>query len=254
MTARPDSRIAAPPTSSAGAETVAAQTAALDWQNLAPALAEQGYVVTPPILNEAQCAAMAALWDEEARFRKQVDMARQGFGLGLYKYFAAPLPEAVRELRAAFYAHLAPIANRWQRELGLAEEFPAALDDFLAQCHRRGQTRPTPLLLRYEAGGYNCLHQDLYGEVVFPLQATVLLSRPQRDYRGGEFLLLEDRPRAQARGWSVPLAQGSAIIFASARRPVRGRRGYYRTRMRHGVSPLHEGRRFTLGLIFHDAR
>ncbi|HLH77854.1 MAG TPA: 2OG-Fe(II) oxygenase [Candidatus Binataceae bacterium] len=230
------------------------RVARLDWDSLLRVLAEQGFVVTPPIIEQEHCAALSGLWEDSARFRKQIDMARQGFGLGSYKYFAAPLPDTVQALRTALYARLLPVANRWQRELGLTQQFPAALDDFIALCHRHGQTRPTPLLLRYETAGYNCLHQDLYGEVVFPLQATVLLSCPERDYRGGEFLLLEDRPRAQARGWSLPLSQGSAIIFASARRPRPGRRGYYRVRMRHGVSPLHEGVRFTLGLIFHDAR
>jgi hypothetical protein len=233
---------------------ISRRVAELDWDGLSPALAEHGFVVTPSIVDEEQCAALIAMWDEGGRFRKQVDMARQGFGLGLYRYFAAPLPAMVQAMRRAFYPHLSAIANRWQQELSLPQQFPPALDEFIALCHRQGQTRPTPLLLRYEAGGYNCLHQDLYGEVVFPLQVTVLLSRPDRDFRGGEFLLLEDRPRAQARGWSLALSQGSAIIFASSRRPRPGRRGYYRVRMRHGVSPLKEGLRFTLGLIFHDAR
>jgi hypothetical protein len=221
--------------------------------DLAAALDRDGYAVLPALLEADECRALAALYDERERFRSRVVMARHGFGQGEYKYLAYPLPPAVGELRQALYPRLAPVANYWQQQLGLAPKFPDTLDAYLARCHAAGQTRPTPLILKYGAGDYNCLHQDLYGELVFPLQATVLLSRPGDDFSGGEFLLVEQRPRRQSKGEVVPLRQGDAVIFPVNHRPVAGTRGYYRVTMRHGVSRVHSGGRFTLGIIFHDA-
>lgn len=212
-----------------------------------------GYAVLPGLLDPEQCRALAALYDDREAFRSRVLMARHGFGEGEYKYLAYPLPAAVEELRQALYPAIAPVANRWQLRLGLAAKFPESLDLYLKQCHEAGQTRPTPLILKYGTGDYNCLHQDLYGELVFPLQATVLLSRPGEDFTGGEFLLVEQRPRRQSKGEVVPLSQGDAVIFPVNHRPVAGTRGHYRVTMRHGVSRLRSGSRFTLGIIFHDA-
>ncbi len=226
----------------------------LDWEAIEQSLEQKGYATTPPLLNARDCASLIALYPERERFRKKVDMTRLQFGVGEYKYFAQPLPPIVEQLRAAFYPRLAPIANRWSSALALsAPPLPSDLMGFLRYCADRGQTKPTPLMLRYEGGGYNCMHQDLYGEVVFPLQVTVALSRREADYSGGEFLLLEDRPRAQARCSALTLERGAAVIFPSSFRPLRGLRGYYRARMRHGVSPLHRGLRYTLGIIFHNA-
>jgi hypothetical protein len=216
-------------------------------------LASRGFVVAPGLIDPAECRALAALWPEKPRFRSHVVMQRHGFGQGEYQYFAYPLPERIEALRQALYPELAAVANRWNAELGVAKRFPASLQAWLRQCHAGGQKRPTPLLLRYEPGDYNCLHRDLYGELVFPLQATVLLSDPAKDFSGGEFMLVEQRPRMQSRGEVVPLKQGDAVIFAVNERPVKGSRGFYRTAMRHGVSSLREGERFTLGIIFHDA-
>jgi hypothetical protein len=216
-------------------------------------LNERGFSVVPSLLTPDECAALAGLYGDDARFRSRVVMARHNFGRGEYKYFAYPLPEPVAALRASLYPPLADIANRWAETLGIATRFPAEHAAFLQQCHQAGQTRPTPLLLRYGAGDYNCLHQDLYGEQVFPLQATVLLSAPGRDFAGGEFVLTEQRPRMQSRAEVVPLGQGDAVFFAVNQRPVRGARGAYRVTMRHGVSRLRSGHRMTLGLIFHDA-
>jgi hypothetical protein len=193
-------------------------------------------------------------YDDDARFRSRIVMARHGFGQGEYKYFTAPLPQVVAALRAGFYLQLAEIANRWNEQLGIAQRFPATLDDYLARCHKAGQTRPTPLLLKYGPGDYNCLHQDLYGEHVFPLQLAILLSEPERDFTGGEFVLTEQRPRRQSRVEVVPLAQGEGVIFPVHHRPVAGTRGTYRVTMRHGVSRLRSGERMTLGIIFHDAK
>jgi hypothetical protein len=227
---------------------------ALDWDRIERSLDQNGYATTPPLLTADQCASLVRLYPDRDRFRKKVDMARLRFGVGEYKYFAAPLPPLVEELRVELYRRLAPIANRWRHALDeTAQPLPADLAGYLRCCGKRGQTKPTPLMLRYEAGGYNCMHQDIYGDLVFPLQVTVALSRRQIDYDGGEFLLLEDRPRAQARCSAVNLELGEAVIFPSSRRPVRGARGYYRARMRHGVSPLLRGLRYTLGVIFHDA-
>jgi hypothetical protein len=216
-------------------------------------LDERGWALLPGLLSAARCRQVASGYDDAAQFRSRVVMARHGFGRGEYQYFADPLPELIRELRSHLYAALAPVANRWNEALGKQQRFPAAHSDFLAQCHAAGQTRPTPLLLRYGAGDYNCLHQDLYGEQVFPLQATVLLSRPGLDFTGGEFVLTEQRPRRQSRVEVVPLNQGDAVVFAVNERPVTGARGSYRLKMRHGVSRIRGGQRHTLGIIMHDA-
>jgi hypothetical protein len=227
---------------------------AVDWAAIAAALDDDGCAVLQGALSPAACAAMAALYTQDDLFRSRVTMARHGFGRGEYKYFAPPLPPAVARLREAFYPPLAAIANRWNARLGEDVRYPKSLRAFLARCHAAGQTRPTPLLLRYEAGDYNCLHQDIYGTHVFPLQVAFLLSWPGRDFSGGEFVLTEQRPRMQSRVEVVPLAQGDAVIFPVRHRPVRGTRGDYRVAMRHGVSRLHSGHRMTLGLIFHDAQ
>jgi uncharacterized protein len=216
-------------------------------------LASRGFVVAPGLIDPAECRALAALWPEKPRFRSHVVMQRHGFGQGEYQYFAYPLPERIEALRQALYPALAAVANRWNEELGVAKRFPPTLQGWLRQCHAGGQKRPTPLLLRYGPGDYNCLHRDLYGELVFPLQVTVLLSDPGRDFSGGEFMLVEQRPRMQSRGEVVPLSQGDAVVFAVNERPVKGSRGFHRTAMRHGVSSLRDGERFTLGIIFHDA-
>ena len=232
---------------------VDARVAALDWSALEQSLWERGYAKTPPLLGPGECEELSGLYPDEARFRSRVDMARYRFGMGEYKYFAHPLPALVLGLRAAFYPRLAPIANRWEEAFGTRTRYPDSLEGLLALCARQGQGKPTPLLLRYEAGGYNCLHQDLYGAVAFPLQLTCFLSRPGEDYDGGEFLLLEQRPRAQSRGEAIRTEQGEIVIFTTRHRPVAGARGYFRATMRHGVSRIHRGLRFTLGIIFHDA-
>jgi len=236
------------------AASLAARVAALDWSVVAAALDAQGCAVVGPLLGADECAALAARYDEDARFRSRIVMARHGFGRGEYKYLAYPLPDEVAALRAALYLPLAAIADRWNAAMGIATRYPDMHEAFLARCHAAGQEKPTPLLLRYGAGDYNCLHQDLYGEHVFPLQATVLLSRPGTDFAGGEFVLTEQRPRMQSRAEVVALAQGEAVIFAVHQRPVQGTRGTYRVNMRHGVSRLRAGQRHTLGVIFHDAR
>lgn len=217
------------------------------------ALDERGFALLPGLLTPPECRALATLYDEDAPFRSRVVMQRHGFGSGEYRYFAYPLPPLVEALRRALYPHLAPVANAWAERLGRTERYPATLDEQLARCRAAGQTRPTPLLLRYGAGDYNRLHQDLYGELVFPLQATVLLSEPGADFEGGELLLVEQKPRMQSRGEVVPLRQGDGVVFAVDERPAAGLRGFHRVRMRHGVATLRAGRRFTLGVIFHDA-
>jgi hypothetical protein len=226
---------------------------AIDWDEIAASLDERGYATTPPLLSAAECRDLAALYARENAFRSRVVMQRHNFGRGEYKYLRYPLPEPVQQLREAMYPHLAPIANRWRERLREAGRLPPSLDAYLALCRKAGQQRPTPLILKYEAGDYNCLHQDLYGELVFPLQLTILLSVPEQDFTGGEFLLVEQRPRAQSRGEVVPLRQGEAVIFPVHHRPVQGTRGSYRVTMRHGVSRLRSGHRYTLGIIFHDA-
>jgi hypothetical protein len=232
---------------------LARRVADLDVAALERELDAQGCALMPAVLAPSECAALAGLYDEDPRFRSRVVMERHGYGRGEYRYFAAPLPAPVEALRAAFYPLLAPIANRWHAALGLAPRFPERHAEFLARCHAAGQTRPTPLLLRYGEGDYNCLHQDLYGEHVFPLQVALLLSRPGADFEGGEFVMTEQRPRRQSRAEVVPLRQGDAVVFAVQQRPVAGTRGATRVQMRHGVSRLRRGRRYTLGLIFHDA-
>jgi hypothetical protein len=227
--------------------------AALDWDRMQTELDELGHASTGPLLTGAECSSLLSAYDEEALFRSRVVMEKHGFGRGEYKYFAYPLPEPIATLRTALYEGLAPIANRWERLLGLAETHPATHPELLERCRKAGQVRPTPLLLRYGAGDYNCLHQDLYGAVSFPLQATFLLSTPGRDFTGGEFVLAEQRPRMQSRAEVVPLARGEGVVFAVHHRPVQGRRGAYRVNLRHGVSRLRTGRRVTLGIIFHDA-
>jgi len=221
-------------------------------QSLVGEIAERGYAVRT-LLKPETCAALIGLYDAEEHFRSRVVMARHGFGRGEYKYFRYPLPDPVARLRTALYPALARVANGWAETLGEARRYPETLDAYLAECHAAGQTRPTPLLLRYEAEDYNCLHQDLYGDMVFPLQTAVLLNEPGRDFTGGEFMLVEQRPRMQSRGEVVSLRQGQGVIFPVHHRPVKGSRGYYRTVMRHGVSRILTGQRHTLGIIFHDA-
>ena len=235
-------------------EAVAAnRVARVDWRQAAASLDDRGYATTAALLTSEQCRGLAALYEREEAFRSRVVMQRHGFGRGEYKYLRYPLPPIVEALRQAVYPQLAPIANRWRERLREDGQFPAALGAYLKECHKAGQERPTPLILKYETGDYNCLHQDLYGPLVFPLQLTVLLSAPEADFSGGEFLLVEQRPRAQSRGEVVPLLQGEAVIFPVHHRPVEGTRGPYRVTMRHGVSRLRSGQRYTLGIIFHDA-
>jgi hypothetical protein len=225
----------------------------LEWQAIEASLERQGFAELPSILTPEDCRSIAGLYGNDALFRSRVDMARFRFGVGEYKYFDRPLPPAVDSLRRDLYRRLVPVANRWQVRLN-APEFPATLDAFLKRCHAAGQQRPTPLLLTYAQGGYNCLHQDIYGDVAFPLQAVFMLSRADADYTGGEFLLVEQRPRAQSRGHALRLAQGAGVVFATRERPVAGARGDYRVVMRHGVSTVTSGSRMTLGIIFHEAR
>ena len=238
----------------AAASSPASRIEAIDWARIAANLDAQGCATTEPLLTPEQCAALAQSYASDAPFRSRVVMARHGFGRGEYKYFAYPLPETVAVLRAALYPPLAEIANRWNEAMAIDLRYPQEHASYLARCRKAGQTKPTPLLLQYGAGDYNCLHQDLYGEHVFPLQVTLLLSRPGEDFTGGEFVLTEQRPRMQSRAEVVPLAQGEAVIFPVHHRPVRGTRGIYRVNMRHGVSRLRSGHRHTLGIIFHDAK
>lgn len=231
-----------------------ARPSAIDWTRVGADLDAHAAAVLPGLLTESDCAGLAASYDDEARFRGRIVMARHGFGRGEYKYFAYPLPTLVQALRESLYPPLADVANRWNERLGLELRYPPDNAAFLARCHAAGQTRPTPLLLRYREGDYNCLHQDLYGEHVFPLQVAVLLSEPGRDFVGGEFVLTEQRPRMQSRAEVVPLAKGDAVVFPVHHRPVKGARGVYRVNLRHGVSRVRAGMRHTLGIIFHDAR
>ena len=234
-------------------KSISDRIVALDWAGIAAALDARGSATTGPILTPKECADIAALYKEDDPFRSRVIMARHGFGSGEYKYFGPPVPETIAALRTSLYSALAETANRWQERTG-GKAYPARHADYLKQCHAAGQKKPTPLLLKYEAEDYNCLHQDLYGELAFPLQATILLSDPDADFTGGEFLLTEQRPRMQSRGEVVTLRQGEAVIFAVNQRPVEGKRGVYRVTMRHGVSRLKSGQRFSLGIIFHDAK
>ncbi|MGH7515243.1 MAG: 2OG-Fe(II) oxygenase [Gemmatimonadales bacterium] len=238
---------------SASAAVALPRHAAVDWDRASRDLDDYGCAVLERLLPPTECRALAELYPDEARFRSRVVMARHGFGRGEYQYFRYPLPEAVAELRDTVYARLAPIANRWNETMGLEPRYPAEHADYLVRCHAGGQRKPTPLLLRYEAGDFNCLHQDLYGEHVFPLQLAILLSEPGRDFTGGEFVMTEQRPRMQSRAEVVPLRQGDGVVFAVHHRPVRGTRGTYRVNLRHGVSRVRSGRRHTVGIIFHDA-
>jgi hypothetical protein len=235
-------------------DDIADRVAALDWTDIAVQLDRFGCATTGALLSADECAAVSACYDDDKLYRSRVIMARHGFGRGEYKYFAYPLPDMVASLRASLYPPLAAIANRWNEQMGTGQRFPTEHATYLKRCHAGGQSRPTPLLLQYGAGDYNCLHQDVYGELVFPLQVAFLLSRPGEDFSGGEFVLTEQRPRMQSRAEVVPLRQGEGVIFPVHHRPVQGTRGVYRVTMRHGVSRLREGRRHTLGVIFHDAK
>jgi uncharacterized protein len=225
-----------------------------DWQRISQELDSQGSVVLKRLISADECPALAAMYPKDEFFRSRVVMGRHGFGRGEYKYFNYPLPNVIAELRTELYSRLVPVANRWNAAMGSEIRYPEKHAEFLERCHSAGQVRPTPLLLQYGEGDYNCLHQDLYGEHVFPIQVAILLSEPSRDFTGGEFVLTEQRPRMQSRPEVVPLRQGDAVAFAVRHRPVRGTRGFYRVNLRHGVSRLRAGRRHTLGIIFHDAK
>ncbi|WP_313570263.1 2OG-Fe(II) oxygenase [Comamonas terrigena] len=232
---------------------LAQRLVAVDWQEASDGLNHSGCAVIPQLLTPQDCQALVALYAQPAVFRSRIVMQRHGFGNGEYQYFGYPLPDLVQGLRTSIYPHLAPLANHWYEQMGLSPRFPAEHGDFVARCHAAGQQRPTPLLVQYEAGDYNCLHQDLYGEHVFPLQMVVLLAQPGQDFTGGELVLTEQRPRMQSRVEVLALRQGDAAVFAVQQRPVQGSRGSYRVTMRHGVSRIRSGRRHTLGIIFHDA-
>jgi uncharacterized protein len=225
-----------------------------DWSDVSAHLDAHGWAMFPKLLSASEAAALARLYDDDRRFRSRVIMARHGFGRGEYKYFSYPLPAQVAALRTELYPRLAPIANRWNELMGIDVRYPDTHADFLARCHKAGQTRPTPLLLQYGEGDFNALHQDVYGEHVFPLQVAILLSEPEEDFTGGEFVLTEQRPRMQSRAEVVPLGRGDGVVWAVRNRPVRGTRGVYRVNMRHGVSRLRSGHRHTMGVIFHDAK
>jgi hypothetical protein len=233
---------------------VSDRVAGLDWDGIAQSLDTAGYATTGPLLHSDECASLVDSYAADRGFRSRVIMALHGFGRGEYKYFDYPLPQLVAQLRTAFFPQLAEFANRWNERMGIRKPFPQSHAEYLDRCHRSGQAKATPLLLQYEAGDYNCLHQDLYGELVFPIQITVLLAQPNEDFTGGEFVLTEQRPRMQSRAEVVSLARGEAVIFPVHHRPVQGARGTYRVNMRHGVSRVQSGRRHTLGIIFHDAK
>lgn len=226
---------------------------ALDWARIGADLDRHGNAVLQRLLTPEECREFSALYSDASRFRSRVVMSRHGFGRGEYQYFNYPLPELVAQLRPALYGRLAPVANRWNQALGVELSYPARHEEYLAHCHQAGQSRPTPLLLRYTEGDFNCLHQDLYGDQVFPLQVAILLSEPGQDFTGGEFVLTEQRPRMQSRAEVVPLRQGDAVAFAVHHRPAQGSRGFYRVNLRHGVSRIRSGERYTTGIIFHDA-
>jgi hypothetical protein len=251
---RAEARRAAEPAATDAHASMAARVAGLDWARIGADLDAYGAAATGALLTPPECRDLASAYGDDARFRSRVVMARHGFGRGEYKYYAYPLPALIGSLREALYPQLAPIANRWEATLGREGAYPERHEAYLERCHAAGQKRPTPLLLRYGEGDYNCLHQDLYGELAFPLQVAFLLSRPGEDFAGGEFVLTEQRPRMQSRAEVVPLQQGEGVIFAVNQRPVEGGRGAYRVAMRHGVSRLRSGERFTLGVIFHDAK
>jgi hypothetical protein len=233
---------------------IAARVAAIDWTETTSDLDAQGCAVLKGLLTAEECRALAARYPDDGIFRSRIVMGRHGFGRGEYRYFAYPLPQLIGELRPALYSRLQPIANRWNEAMDIDIRYPQSHEAFLARCHEAGQLRPTPLLLQYGVGDYNCLHQDLYGEHVFPLQVAILLSEPRRDFDGGEFVLTEKRPRMQSRAEVVPLRQGDGVAFAVHVRPVQGTRGFYRVNMRHGVSRIRSGHRHTVGVIFHDAK
>ncbi|WP_213771326.1 2OG-Fe(II) oxygenase [Bradyrhizobium sp. dw_78] len=233
---------------------IAARVGAIDWRQASHDLDAQGCAVLKHLLSPDECHALAAFYPDDTHFRSRVVMGRHGFGRGEYKYFSYPLPDLIAELRPALYAPLVSVANGWNETMGIETRYPELHEAFLKRCHDAGQVRPTPLLLQYGAGDYNCLHQDLYGEHVFPLQVAILLSEPGRDFTGGEFVLTEQRPRMQSRPEVVTLAQGDAVVFAVHHRPVQGTRGFYRVNLRHGVSRIRSGHRHTLGVIFHDAK
>ncbi len=228
--------------------------AGVAWDQVTTDLDARGFAVMPNLLEPAQCRDIASTYNDDTHFRTRIVMARHGFGPGEYKYFAYPLPDIVSELRTSLYTSLAPIANRWNRAMGIDVKYPKDHAAFIERCHKAGQTRPTPLLLQYQSGDYNCLHQDLYGEHVFPLQVAILLSEAGRDFEGGEFVLTEQRPRMQSRAAVAPLRQGDGVVFAVHQRPVQGTRGTYRVNLRHGVSEIRAGQRHTIGIIFHDAQ
>jgi hypothetical protein len=230
-----------------------ARVDALDWSQVSKDLDEQGSALLHGVLSAEECKAVASLYSEESIFRSRVVLGRHGFGRGEYKYFSYPLPPIIQGLRTALYPHFSSVANRWNEAMKIEVRYPLSHADFIQRCHDAGQKRPTPLLLQYGPGDYNCLHQDLYGEHVFPIQVAILLSEPQRDFTGGEFVLTEQRPRMQSRPEVVPLRQGDAVAFAVRHRPVHGTRGTYRVNLRHGVSRLRSGQRHTVGIIFHDA-
>jgi uncharacterized protein len=235
------------------ATDIASRVQARNWEQVSQDLDAQGCAMIEGLITQEECDALAGLYPVDGIFRSRVVMGRHGFGRGEYKYFNYPLPDMIAGLRTSIYSHLVPIANRWNTAMGIDVRYPAQHDDFIARCHDAGQLRPTPLLLQYKADDYNCLHQDLYGEHVFPFQVTILLSEPGRDFTGGEFVLTEQRPRMQSRPEVVPLRQGDAVVFAVHQRPVQGTRGVYRVNLRHGVSRLRSGQRHTVGIIFHDA-
>jgi hypothetical protein len=235
-------------------KNIAVRLTAIDWEHVSHDLDAQGSVMIERLLAADECQAIAGLYPQDDLFRSRVVMERHGFGRGEYKYFNYPLPELIAHLRTATYPYLVPIANRWHTAMGSEVHYPEQHADFLARCHQAGQDRPTPLLLQYGTDDYNCLHQDLYGEHVFPLQLAILLSAPNKDFTGGEFVMTEQRPRMQSRPTVVPLQQGDGVVFAVHQRPVQGTRGVYRVKLRHGVSRIRSGHRHTLGIIFHDAQ
>jgi len=241
------------PIDSLSASEMSRRVRDINWDYVTQDLDAQGSAVLKRLLSPDECLALSTLYAKDELFRSRVVMSRHGFGRGEYKYFKYPLPELIAELRTSSYPHLVGIANRWNEAMGVNVRFPAKHGDFIRRCHDAGQSKPTPLLLQYGAEDYNCLHQDLYGEHVFPLQLAILLSEPGRDFRGGEFVMTEQRPRMQSRAEVVPLRQGDGVVFAVHNRPVRGTRGVYRVNLRHGVSRIRSGQRHTLGVIFHDA-
>jgi hypothetical protein len=224
-----------------------------NWQNITASLSEKGYGLAPEILTQEECSRLIAQYDDASLYRKTITMEHHKYGRGEYKYFRYPLPGIVQDLREAIYPQLAPVANNWMNVLNIEKQFPATLDGLLEYCHTNGQNRPTPLILKYAKGGYNALHQDLYGDIYFPMQAVLFLSKPGEDYAGGEFVLIEQQPRAQSKAIVLTPGQGDMLVFTTNFRPAKGAKGYHRVNMRHGVSELTDGNRYTLGIIFHDA-